>query len=386
MKIAYISSAFLADCDLPLLHEMHKDGHEVHYFLQMSDSSRQATVINVPQMKPEGGLFSATEYPALAHLAQYLPLENIYVVNMPKARDWAYSSLKAVWKLYRFLKKGGFDVIHITSPLRYGTFLLYGLRRKMVLTMHDPLPHSSDMRRLNRFHRWVAFRSVRDIIILSASLKDEFARKCHVDSQNIHMSRFGIYNILHNVEPAKMDLPKKYILYAGSINPHKGIKFLCEAMRLISRKHPDLSLVIAGRGAFDFDIEAYMKDCPIQLINRFVTDGELVTLMKNSSLVVCPYIDATQSGVIMSSFALDKPVIATNVGALGEMFTDGVHGLLVEAKSGDAIAEAVDKMMQPGVLERMTASIVSDYATGPRSWTSIASETIDIYQKVIEAK
>ena len=38
---------------------------------------------------------------------------------------------------------------------------------------------------------------------------------------------------------------------------------------------------------------------------------------------MCPYTDATQSGVVYSSFALNTPVIATNVGGLSEMIDDG---------------------------------------------------------------
>lgn len=382
MKIAYISSPFLSDCDLPLIAELTKKGHKVTYLLQMSPSSRQATVINVPELKTEGGLFSATEYPALDYLKNYLPLNQVLVVNMPRARDAAPSSLRAVWQTYRFIKKGKFDVVQVTRPLRYGSFLYYAFRKRMVMTMHDPLPHSSDRNRLNRLHRWVAFRAVDHFIVLSSSLREEFVEKCHLQGKEVYVSKLGAYDILTHVRPEPMNLPQKYVLFAGSINPHKGIRYLCEAMRKLKPSHPDLHLVIAGRGEFDFDIDSYVAECQITLINRFVTDGELVTLIRRSEFVVCPYTDATQSGVIMSSFAFNKPVLATNVGALGEMLADGRHGLLVPPCDSEALATAISNMLRPEMLRRMAGNIASDYSIGDRSWADIARKTVEIYNNV----
>lgn len=46
-------------------------------------------------------------------------------------------------------------------------------------------------------------------------------------------------------------------------------------------------------------------------------------MIRNCEFTVVPYIDATQSGVIMSAYAFNKPCVATNVGGLPEMVIDG---------------------------------------------------------------
>lgn len=379
MKIAYISSAFLADCDLPLLHELHLMGEEVYYFLQMSDSSRRATMIDVAAMKPEGGVYKAAEFKELHFLGDYLPLNRIYVVNMPKPKDFDLQSMKAVSRFYRKLKQDQFDVIHLTSPLRYGSFLLYMLRHKMVLTMHDPVPHSSDLKMLNILHRKMAFCCVDRFIVLSKSLKDEFISRYRLEKKQVFLSRLGIYNHLIKASCASLDLPKHFVLYVGSINPHKGIRYLCEAIEHLQHSNPDIVAVIAGRGTFDFDIDYYVKKGIVRLINRFVTTAELATLIRASQMVCCPYIDATQSGVVMSAFALDKPVLATQVGALHEMIEYSRHGLLVPPASAEALAEGIQHMLKPFELERMSKNIHEDYANGNRSWHEIAKQHRDIY-------
>jgi glycosyltransferase involved in cell wall biosynthesis len=121
-------------------------------------------------------------------------------------------------------------------------------------------------------------------------------------------------------------------------------------------------------------------------INRYIANEELVSLLSNSITVVCPYIDATQSGVIMSAYALNKPVIATNVGGLPEMVDDGRYGFLVPPKDSQALERAIRQMIQPGVARQMSENIANDYSAGSRAWHSIASEMQEIYNTIINKR
>ncbi len=380
MKIAYISSPYLADTDLPLLRELRYAGHEVIYFLLVSPSSKQASVINIPELKPKAGIYQSQEFPSLKHLRNYLPASQIRIVNMPKAHDWAWSSLSAINKLYKYVNSKDFDLVHLTSPLRYGAFALYGLKNK-IMTVHDPIPHSSDRNPLNHFHRAVAWGRIKNFIILSESLKDTFIRAYKLKNKSVQVTGLSIYDMLQKV-PAEpiADLPENFILFEGSINPHKGIKYLCEAMEKLPS---DLHLVIAGRGKFNFNIDDFASHLPIHIINRYVTNGELRTLIERSKMVVCPYIDATQSGVIMSAFALNTPVVATNTGALAEEFMAERHGKIVPPKDSDALAKAISEMLEPGVIETMAENIAHDFSEGEHSWATLAQKTIEAYKKVI---
>jgi glycosyltransferase involved in cell wall biosynthesis len=68
----------------------------------------------------------------------------------------------------------------------------------------------------------------------------------------------------------------------------------------------------------------------IRLLNKYVSIQELAELIQNAEFIVCPYREATQSGVLMTAFALNKPVLATNVGAFPEYIVENVNGMLVE--------------------------------------------------------
>lgn len=382
--IAYISSPYFADCDLPLLQELRQIA-DVDYYLVIGKSSQQATLINL-EVKSEGDVFPATAYPELKRFEEFTDLNKVFVINMPKGHDWSPQNLKAVWSAVQFIKNRQYDVVHATYPFRYGSFAFYLLRRNMLLTMHDPTPHSSDMGRLNRFHRWVAFRMVNHFLVLSHSIKEEFISRYHLEKKHIHESRLSIYTHLQKTIPAEFS-QHGYVLFVGSINPHKGIEYLCEAIEKVAVRHPSIKLIVAGRGNFYFDVSKYLQSGVIEVINRFITDEELAALIRQSAMVVCPYVDATQSGVIMSAFSLKKPVIATAVGAIPEMLTDHVHGLLVPPRESSSLANAIETLLEsPDIIEEMKTNIIHDYSEGIRSWKYIAHEYADIYNEIAERK
>ena len=193
-------------------------------------------------------------------------------------------------------------------------------------------------------------------------------------------SRLGIYSFLSGQTAAEPLVSGPYILFFGNITPYKGLEYLCQAMQQVHRQLPGLQLVVAGRGLY-FDLKPYTDAGYVQLINRYITNQELATLIEGSQFVVCPYKDATQSGVVMSAFALKKPVVATSVGALPEAVQAPRYGWVVPPCYAGALAGAIEQLCRhPEQLRQMQQNIASDYFTGRNSWQSIARGTLDIYK------
>lgn len=384
--IAYLSYPHFADCDISLLHHLQQLEPGLIFILQLTEKDRNRTIIHVQHLKEEGGVFPASDYPELHILSKYIDLNRAYVLNMPGRHDFSLSNIRAILRLRKFLRQRKCQLVHFTWPLRHGAFPLYTFRRQMLLTVHDPLPHSSEMGLSYRMHRKVAMKTVPSFILLNQTQRAAFIHHYHLHENQVFNSKLSIYTHLKDTTPV-LPASSDYILFFGGISTHKGVDDLCVAMQYVHRIFPQLKLVVAGSGTLYFDPKPYEEAGFLELHNRYLSDEELKGFIQQSCFVVCPYRDATQSGVIMSAFALGKPVIATNVGALPEMVEDGRHGLIVPPKDTEALAAAIIKLSESESLrETMCQNILKDYHSGNRSWQNIASGIHVIYEQLLNAR
>jgi len=385
MKIAYISPTFLSDVDLSLLPELRKLA-DIDYYIQLSPIYLHGAAVNISTQHPEPGVFSADIYTELRKFDALFPLDHTYVVNDTGRHTYSPSSFVCYFKLYVWLRRQQYDVIHFTHPFLMPGFILYRFSRRMLMTVHDPLPHSSERNFLTAWIRRKAFSSVRRFVLLNKAQRQEFINCYHLEDAHIYDGTLSSYTYLQAYVPdeTKQETASPYILMFGQISSHKGADYLLRAMEEIHRHKPDVRLVVAGRWKWQFaELGRYAQLDYIDIENRFIPDDELARLIAGSRLVVVPYLDATQSGVVMSAFAFSKPCIATSVGGLPEMVVDGRYGLIVHSADSHAIAEAALQLLSsPERLAQMSANIRSDYHEGEKSWKRIAADLFNIYKEI----
>lgn len=381
MKIAYIGKIQLSDADLSYLNAAQKLS-DITYIIEVTPRFMKGPAYNIGKIYPHSGVFKATEaYPEFEKYSRIIDVDKFYVVNTC-GKFW---QLKAFWTnflLLLFLIRNKFDVIHLTWPANVYEFIIYMLKRKIILTVHDPFPHTGLDTRIVRLRRKVAFRCVPHFIILNKAQREKFLSFYHLPSSAVINSRLSCYTYLNMVEQDMTTVPEqKYILFAGKISKYKGVEYLLEAMKKVHDTFPDIKLVVAGGGKYHFDISEYAALPYIDIRNRFIPDEELVALMNKTQFMVCPYTDATQSGVIMSSFTFGTPVIATRVGGLPEMLGNGKYGMLVKEKDTDALYQGICSLLSDEEqLADYRKEIAKDYTSdGYLSWKTIAEELRESY-------
>jgi len=139
--------------------------------------------------------------------------------------------------------------------------------------------------------------------------------------------------------------PCTLLLY-GRLREYKGIRVVLDAMPQIVAQHPDVKLIIAGQGnlqPFASRISAYAAN--IEVINRFLTEAESTVLFERSSILLAPYLEASQSTIpsIAASFA--RPIIASRIGGIPEIVHDDTTGLLIPPQDTHALAAAVNRLL-----------------------------------------
>lgn len=144
---------------------------------------------------------------------------------------------------------------------------------------------------------------------------------------------------------------------------------------------PGVTLTIAGGGDFYFDIAKYSSKNWIKIINKYIGVKQMAELFDDCTISVCPYTDATQSGVINTSYSFSKPVVATNVGGLPEMVEQGKSGLLVQPKNSDKLADTIISILEnENNLLEMQKFISDEYYASDKSWDIIANKYIEFYK------
>jgi glycosyltransferase involved in cell wall biosynthesis len=111
---------------------------------------------------------------------------------------------------------------------------------------------------------------------------------------------------------------------------------------------------------------------------RFVSAGELAGAFRAASLVVLPYREIDQSGVLFTALAFGKPMLLTRVGGFPEVAATGAAAL-VEPGDPDALAVELRALLgDPARLNRMAAASKAA-AAGEYGWDAIARRTLDLY-------
>ena len=385
MKIVYITSPYFLDADFPLVRMLVNKGHNVYFFLKICPNALKSPLLNIPEIYPFSGIFDSSVYGNhIDRYKEYLGLDKIFILNklensLKLKEDYAISNI-----FQRYLDHINPDIIHhISWPSIDSNKWLFSYRRKVVCTIHDPYPHEGARSFKLRILNIASKIFLKNYILLNNRQTDAFKKYFCINYANIYYSRLGNYELM-NLFGEKKKSPEDYILFFGRITPYKGLDILLPAFRKIQEKYPHIKLIVAGSGKIHFDVNLYMNDSQISIRNRFIELEELGTLIKNCKFVVCPYISATQSGVVASVLALNKPLLVTNVGGLPDMIEEGKSGIVVPANNVEALSNAIDGLLaNEKKLHEMSNFIEQEARNGYNSWTEITEDLLDIYNRIL---
>lgn len=177
---------------------------------------------------------------------------------------------------------------------------------------------------------------------------------------------------------------KKTLLFFGFIRDYKGLDLLIESMDDLT---DDYQLIIAGEcyGSFDkyaqLIKQSVLRD-NIKVFDHYINDDMVSLLFSATDVLVLPYRSATQSGVIAMAYQLETPIIATNVGALGNTINESSTGLVTEDISASSIAKTVKQYFEKDQSDLFLSNIKSEKKK--LSWKSFTTSVESfIYTKVL---
>ncbi len=137
------------------------------------------------------------------------------------------------------------------------------------------------------------------------------------------------------------------LLYVGRLAREKGLYESLQAVRLAHELGVDVRLVVAGSGPEEARLKRYAQALSIASRVTFagpVFGSDKVKLMAGSDVMLLPSYAEGLPYALLEAMAAGLPMIATPVGAIPDVMTDGIHGFIVPPHDGKAIAEALAVM------------------------------------------
>ncbi len=278
------------------------------------------------------------------------------------------------------------DVVHyqwLTMPALDAHLL--PPRRPRVLTAHYVLPPAPTRRQVATAR---ALFGRMDAVVAhsehgAARLRDEVG----IDPGRVRVIPHGAFDYLTRL-PEEKSLPAELegavgpvILFFGLLRPYKGLDLLLEACAELE----GAELWIVGNPRMDLEpLRAAAARAPgrVRLLTRFVEEGEIPAIFRRADLLVLPYRDAEQSGVLYTGLAFGKPMVLSAVGGFPEVAATGA-ARLVSPGDPAALAAALNELIaDPAARERLAAA-AREAAAGPYSWDAIAARTLDLYRELL---
>ena len=290
--------------------------------------------------------------------------------RVSRARGWLSAA-----GLRRVLSTRPIDVVHAHLNQDHRLLLLaWALRRPVVLTVHDPEPHPGqpELRRLSSLVHRLWIRTARSLVVHGERLRETAERL--FPGASVAVMPHGL-----SPEPTPYAIPgRPLILLFGRLEPYKGISILMRAMPEVWSHRPEARVVIAGEGPAASEIT--LDDPRIEAKTRYIPDAELEQLFRAASVVVAPYVEGSQSGVLALAAARGIPVVVTDVGALPELAPNA--SLVVPPRDHDALAKALvealdhDARFRDDILLRARTEL---------SWSAVADRSLSLYRSITAA-
>lgn len=176
------------------------------------------------------------------------------------------------------------------------------------------------------------------------------------------------------------------LLFFGFVRPYKGLEYLIQALPLVLQQQRVHLLVVGEFWTAPSFYQSYAHEFGVEhavtFINRYIPNEELQHYFGVADVVVLPYVEATQSGVVQLAFGFGKSVITTSVGGLHEVVQDGVNGLIVPPQDVGALARAIVRFFAEDLASTQVAHVLQVARSQSFSWQELIQCLEHIYQVV----
>ncbi len=334
---------------------------------------------------PTGGMsrvmrFTGDVMTQRGHQVDYLWAANLGTSPLPKLRRFLVPMRLPGLVRRQMQQTGGYDVVEIHEPLAAfycacgrrdarlppAVVMSHGVEsrgRQAMLAYRSArgLPISLKQRYAPLLRTWpadYALRRCAKVICLNTD-DEQYLRALGVPSSRIARIPNGVSQMFLDAGRALAlaPRPRSGLLFLAGWLERKGILDLVPAAESVLRRHPLLTLTVAGCGApAEVVVRNFAPELrsQIRVVPRVRTDTELLDLYRTHAIFLLPSYFEGQPLAMLEAAALGLALLTTDLGGMRDFITDGEHGLLIPPGRPDELARCLDSLVRdPAAVRRL---------------------------------
>jgi glycosyltransferase involved in cell wall biosynthesis len=230
------------------------------------------------------------------------------------------------------------------------------LKNKIIFITENLISHEGKF--LDRILTKIGLKNASSFIVLSDVVEKDIAE--YSKGRSVYKSALPVYDCyMLNKNPDLLKIKNQLgfdaddiiILFFGYVRKYKGLNILIDAMKDITSFDKKIKLLIVGEfydspDKYYSQIKKLNLSDNIKVVQKFVPNEDVGNYYSIADIVVLPYLNATQSGVLNIAYGFRKPVVVTDVGGLSEDVVEGKTGYVVKPGKSEFIAEGIFKFMK----------------------------------------
>lgn len=256
--------------------------------------------------------------------------------------------------------------------------VLRGTDTPYLLGMHDASFHPGDESTLRGLTRRLEVDRADGLLTFSRSVQEAVAEREMFPSDRVWRSFLPASGGGSVDDRRGAETPVRFGFF-GRWQAYKGITVLVDAARLLRQRGYAFTLEIWGDGKMDLGDR--LPD-GVTLHRGWIPESAVERTVGRFDVLIAPYQEASQSGVVPLAAALGVPAVVTPVGGLTEQVLHDRSGLIADGTGAGPVADALERLLrEPGLLSRLSAGAAQQTAT-ERSLERFGAELLQVLEQL----
>jgi glycosyltransferase involved in cell wall biosynthesis len=369
---------------------------DFHLLLELSPSSWERAMFDIKRVPLSAGVQPAA--PILG--CHFPPRIREYWRDLASFNLIVHTSQRSIhpatwWtsrSVIRFIRNLKPDIFHLDDPdmsLRLSLAVRELDQGRLLLNVHDPSPHSGERDWRKSLARRLIFPHVDRFILHNQTQVKTFCYENYANPDSVSVIRLGSYELYRDWMTDPIAQSDRTVLFFGRLTSYKGLEVLYDAARYVAQRIPNMRFIIAGRPEPKYvppHVPALARGGQIVLIQQYIGNAQLADLFQQATIVACPYLDATQSGVVLTAYAFNRAVVGSAVGGLPEYIMHDRTGLLVPPGNSQELAAALLRLLLNSDLRKRFQDQIRSLKTDSFSWARVADQAMNLYERAISSQ